>query len=416
MVAQMKVAMKTKLNEICSVNSYEDKNDFVGILLKNKDNKIEPKIYFPLGFKLSSNEKELRTDIRLLIKTLAKALKEHNKSNYSLDTKKIDENNDFPLGAYIYILRDFFSRGYYSEFESTYKLGATGKINYARTIKTQKAYISDGEAYYLKFIARASEAKDALLIAEIHKYFVCQAYELVGWLFNVGFKPEIPNIKENKKLFKIVIKDKLAHTFNDKNRELFKNMLYILDNSNVSDIKDDFRYGTENFEYAWESLIDFTYGIDNKQDYFPKGLYCIDSKKYNSSILRPDTIAEFYDDIFILDAKYYKYGISKNPKDLPDTSSISKQVFYTEFAKNNHKDKEIFTAFILPFCGDEVLYKSVGYAKLENDNSDEKHKKIAVILVDTKFLMKQETKQNQAEIKNLSELIEKTIKSSIELI
>ena len=46
----------------------------------------------------------------------------------------------------------------------------------------------------------------------------------------------------------------------------------------------------------------------------------------------------------------------------------------------------------------------------------EKHKKIAVILVDTKFLMKQETKQNQAEIKNLSELIEKTIKSSIELI
>ena len=92
MVAQMKVAMKTKLNEICSVNSYEDKNDFVGILLKNKDNKIEPKIYFPLGFKLSSNEKELRTDIRLLIKTLAKALKEHNKSNYSLDTKKIDES------------------------------------------------------------------------------------------------------------------------------------------------------------------------------------------------------------------------------------------------------------------------------------------------------------------------------------
>ena len=404
--------MKANLKDFCVINDHINKNEFVGITFKYlEDNNIEPRIYFPLGFKESLNNKELREDIRLLIKTLSNRLKDekHNKSNYSLKTEKIKNNSDFPLGAYIFILREFFTRGYYNEFENTYKISTSGKINFSRTMKTQKPYICDDEVYYLKFMTRSSEVKNALLITQIHKYFVYEAYNLIGWLFNINFNPQKPSIKFNKKFFINAIKDQLSHTFNDKNRELFKNMLYILDNTNENNIKTDLQYGTDNFEYAWENLIDFTYGINNKEYFFPKGAYYIDGKKYDSSVLRPDSIMEFDNDIFILDAKYYKYGISQKSNDLPDTSSISKQIFYGEYAKNKYNNKNIYNAFIIPFCNIKENYKIDGYAKLENDSSEEKFKKIAVVLIDMKFLMKQEIKYNDKEIYKLSKLIQDKI-------
>ena len=118
---------------------------------------------------------------------------------------------------------------------------------------------------------------------------------------------------------------------------------------------------------------------------------------------------EFDNDIFILDAKYYKYGISQKSNDLPDTSSISKQIFYGEYAKNKYNNKNIYNAFIIPFCNIKENYKIDGYAKLENDSSEEKFKKIAVVLIDMKFLMKQEIKYNDKEIYKLSKLIKDKI-------
>jgi len=38
--------------------------------------------------------------------------------------------------------------------------------------------------------------------------------------------------------------------------------------------------------------------------------------------------------IFILDSKYYKYGVSKFDYDLPGTGSIVKQFAYEEYAEN----------------------------------------------------------------------------------
>ena len=41
------------------------------------------------------------------------------------------------------------------------------------------------------------------------------------------------------------------------------------------------------------------------------------------------------------DAKYYKYGWTQLPKDLPSSSSINKQISYGEYiAINNLKKKE----------------------------------------------------------------------------
>ena len=57
--------------------------------------------------------------------------------------------------------------------------------------------------------------------------------------------------------------------------------------------------------------------------------------------------------IYILDAKYYKYGATKNPFDLPESASINKQITYGEYidaqADLKNPDSVIYNAFLMPF-------------------------------------------------------------------
>ena len=68
--------------------------------------------------------------------------------------------------------------------------------------------------------------------------------------------------------------------------------------------------------------------------------------------LEPDSTMRVGEDIFILDDKYYKYGITGKVDDLPDTRSIYKQIIYSEFIDHNKKfrtgsDMKIYNVFIL---------------------------------------------------------------------
>ena len=64
--------------------------------------------------------------------------------------------------------------------------------------------------------------------------------------------------------------------------------------------------------------------------------------------------------VFVLDSKYYRYGESKNPNHLPDSSSVVKQIAYAQYIENPEKNtipedvkkytsnNQIYNAFILP--------------------------------------------------------------------
>ena len=103
---------------------------------------------------------------------------------------------------------------------------------------------------------------------------------------------------------------------------------------------------------------------------------------------------------YIIDSKYYNYGYTNNPNDLPQSSSISKQIGYNHYLreilnqKNNEKDKQtgiedekVRSIFLLPYSKkeNEDVIKFVGWAqkKTETNNND----KIAVYLVDLKTLV-----------------------------
>lgn len=79
--------------------------------------------------------------------------------------------------------------------------------------------------------------------------------------------------------------------------------------------------------------------------------------------MRPDTImwnAET-ESLFVLDAKYYKYGVTGSAYDLPTSDSICKQIAYAEYAErllvsgaSKFDGKKIYNAFVLPYCAGEL--------------------------------------------------------------
>jgi hypothetical protein len=192
--------------------------------------------------------------------------------------------------------------------------------------------------------------------------------------------------------------------------------------SEQSLFNENFIYGTNNFEYIWESAVDFVFGENYKADYFPKTQWVIKNAQNpveTPSMLYPDTIMLLDNKVYILDAKYYKYGATRNLYDLPKTTSIQKQITYGEylsnskatiFEKREYPFSEIYNAFIMPYrsIGDEK-YEFVGFARADWKDDRFSYEKVLGILVDTKHLLNITTKKKRTEILKLSVLIENTI-------
>ena len=307
------------LHDKCSVNTNIDTDTFVGIKATDGDISVN----FPLGFRLAEDDRTLRKDILLLMSTL--------KKNTERKDSEINNNSaynavDMPVQAYLYIIADYYARGYYRECESVYEVSKRGRINWGRTVKTQKAYIQDNEAYYLDFITKKKNTNENELITLIHKFCVYESFDKIGWLFSSA-RPEAPEIPFNRKLFHGTVRKKMAETFNDRNRRLLINMIAVIDYLGDDGPSDNFLYGTYRFEYVWESMIDNVYGIKEKEEYFPKTRWNLDKKVHENAALEPDTVmlvngAE--NPVYVLDAKYYKFGWSGNPGHLPESTSINK--------------------------------------------------------------------------------------------
>lgn len=398
----------------CRVNTNWETDTFVG--LKCLDGDIS--INFPIGYHISDDDKNLRKDIMLLFATLATNT-ERRESEVLGQENRFDEVA-FPLQSYMYIIRDYLVRGYYREQEVTYKASKRGKINWNRTIKTQKPYVQDSQIFYLDFVTKRNEIKENELITLIHEYCVYESFERIGWLFT-KLMPKKPRIAKRKKIFRSVLYDKISNTFNDRNRSLFRHMLAIIDYQGDKYADKNYRYGTWRFEYVWEKMIDKVFGIDNKTDYFPKTSWDIEGEIYNNASLEPDTIMIYKNNVYILDAKYYKYGVTGRIGDLPESTSINKQITYGEYVMSGQKFREIhgvdmnvYNAFLMPFDS----LKSKEYKKLEmvrvgqaisnwKDNNED-YQKIQGILIDIKTLMNNNVRQDENEIMKLAELIEKS--------
>lgn len=404
--------MQSAFQEKCRVKINNDSDRFVGIRYENG----EVYVNFPIGFELSDGEKEIKKDISLLL-TVLKLLSNKKDSEYTTREKQ-DDKVEFPMHAYLEIIYDFFSRGYYHKREAKNIVGKIGKINWSRTIKLQKPYYQGTDVYYLDYAIRKYETKESELITLIHEYCVYESFNKMGWLFT-NMMPSKPRIKYNNRLFVKNIYRQMVSTYNDKNRILFENMLAVVNYLGDNKAKSNFYYGTYRFEYVWEKMIDRVFGIANKCDYFPKSSWNINQETVYNSFLKPDTIMLWHNNVYVLDAKYYKYGITEDTSDLPESASINKQITYGEYIAKENKFKKmhgssmcVYNAFLMPYnCWDSdkergTKIKFVGTATGDWKNGEYNYEKVYGILIDVKSLMQIRETQESGAISKLAELID----------
>ena len=410
------------LFDACSYNaSLIEKDYFVGIKYENDALRVN----FPLGYKKASTEDELKKDVLNLIGVLS-SLSDANESFIQAQKIAHKENVVFPIHAYLYLIKEFLTNGYYFEKEVVYTKSTNGKANWAKTAKQVKPLLQDDSVFYTEFITRKIKHNENELISQIHQYCVWESFSKIGWLFS-SLMPVRPRLKFNKNLFLSIIKTKLSQTFNEKTMLLFSYMIDVIEFLDKSGDSKNFTYGTNEFEYIWENMVDSAFGEKNTTKYYSHCYWDIDGKEYSSaqlefkqSALRPDTImitdkGTENQKTFVLDSKYYRYGESKQLNHLPMSGSIIKQIAYAEYIENKensgeltHKSKAIYNPFIMPYESkkmDENM-KFVGSARTDYKTGDKTYYKIKAILVDTKWLMENHNR-NDKMIKELAELIER---------
>lgn len=414
-MAVVLLTKKIELSEICHVNSNMDEDTFVGVKLSNGI----PNVSFPLGYNLSDDEKGIRQDILQLISIL-KNLADPTEMLFLSNDLPNNNKNNFPISAYLNILQYYLNYGFYFETAVYYKTSNQGKINWSRTFKIQKPIVQrNGVFVYSKMTVKSNRPIEDKLITQINKYCVYESFIKIGWLFGIN-RIQNPGLIFNPRLFIVALNEKVADTNNDELKVLFKSMIqmirYISQNPNESIIT----FGTNRFEYVWEKMIDTVFGVANKIEYFPRAEWQLRfGKNKSTSALMPDTVMIINKKVYVLDAKYYKYGVSGIPSNLPNSSSINKQITYGEFIEKHKKveGQNVYNAFLMPFNSQNNMFSfnnkfgNVGQAigKWKNPNSKKNYNYVQGVVIDVKYLMQCGLSKSSENMQYLAETIEEGI-------
>lgn len=412
--------------EIQVVNSNE-LNGFVGLL--KKDNTIT--VSFPICYNLkdiNSKGEELKIiEIKKLLKCLRFLNRTQEQSLYK-DDKNESKNLSFPLMSFLYIIEQFLisNKKYLHEEELLITHSSGGKIDFKKTICNQQPILSGQNLIYLNLLHRKNLQNHDELITKIHKYCIYEAIRNLGWFYNVSLSViEKPNVKFHKSLFKSCLQQKLSKTQKDNQIVLLKCMLNIIENYDDEN-KSNWIYGTKEFEYIWERMIQNVfdnYEQSKKEVLKPKAIWTIENpilKEEAASSLIPDSIMILEDNYYILDAKYYKYGInpSKGSNALPQTSDIVKQIAYGEYICHKKKldAKNVFNAFLIPFNSQNEYFNSnekffyVGKSGIKDFKNSKPYEQVHAILIDIKWLIENYDKTDDSIRNDLANLIQSNTK------
>ena len=324
-------------------------------------------LYVPYGFYYDRN-KENFSDIRGQILDILLPIEITKRENPSLFSSAGDEDNCLLFDAYKKLIDDYLVNGRFFESIKVISHLGNGKINWKKTRQGKKIFEEDRVVFENRLYS--SNRKEENLISSLQLYCLRKAKESIGVLYEDFFVPS-SSIKEDEIDRDILIlKRILSQTYNDRKKKIIDWILIILDSNSGYRAHNQSEFGTRCYEVVWEERLRKIYGNTSEKDYFPQGHYYLknDSKAKDISYLRPDIIHEEKEEIYILDAKYYSYGCSKdrNYTHLPATESLSKQMNYARYAlKRMGKDskvlKVIYNAFVLPLSRDEESQTGLEY-------------------------------------------------------
>ncbi len=386
-------------------HSVTGKNDDSFVGLKIIGNEIH--FFYPETYHFDLDSETVRADIIDILRTISIA-KTSIKELTNVNTKSINSNS-FALVSYLWVIKDFLSNGFYVNREKQYKLNQPGRIDWKRTMQ-QQPIVSEGNIIYPNFVVSVKSNVDNILV-EIHKYCVKKSIDFIGWLFNLNssFIQMKPFNAVVKRQYISTLKKELDKTFDDDKRVRLNHFLkVIIGLDNVTENK-EFIYGVDNYYYVFERMIDSIFGnINEIKNFNPKANWYLKQNSYKetpSSDLRPDTliIDKEKNTVFILDSKFYRFGYTGDERDLPETTSIQKQITYGDYIKKNvsrFQIEHVYNAFLLPydkkrevFCSNENI-QYIGYAKSEWKDNNAPHEFVHTFLIDLRHVIKTWNKIN----------------------
>lgn len=386
----------------------EDNNSFVGIRIKS--DRID--FHYPESYDLSpiSDIKSFRRDLLSILRTIS--LAKTTSSPLSTTENAAGKDNNFALISYLWIIRDYLANGFYRNQEKHYRLNGKGKVNWKKTLETQPI-ISNGNVIYNNLVVETKNDCDDI-ISDAHRLCVFDSVKKLGWLFRIDERTVRVPVAGNGTVKKYItaIKAELLRTFDDTKRLRLSHMLKVLAGVDDNQKLDEIVYGVDKYDYIFERMLDALFGnVDDMKKYNPNANWYLlknNLKATEASSLRPDTIriepAQSDDPVqengkiaYIIDAKFYRFGTTGQEKDLPETTSIQKQITYGDHIISNLQAADHIisarNAFIMPYnknnntlgCSGNLEY--IGYTKANWRSNQLSHEKVHAFLIDTKHLI-----------------------------
>ena len=398
-------------------------DSFIGIKIKN--NRID--FYYPetYSFDESSIEKS-REDVLAILQTISIA-KTHSDSRIKVESS-FSNNEAIPLLSYLWIIRDYMMNGFYVNREKVLKKNQRGKVDWKRTLNGQPI-ISKGNVVYSDIVVSVKNELDNIIV-EIHKYCVKKSLDILGWLFGINSSNFIETksfYKELKNVYIDTLRKELSQTFDDEKKIRLSHMLSIIEGLSADQNGNELVYGVDSYAYIYERMINSIFGNRDATKFNPSANWFMKSNNYKtpftSSDLRPDTILIKDNIAYVLDSKFYRYGYTGDTRDLPETTSIQKQITYGDFIKNNKMGDEIQkirNAFILPYnkssnkLGLNRTLEYIGFSKTDYRRGAEDHEIIHAFLIDLKYVIETWNKRNHGnDVASLVKQIEDIQKTRI---
>ncbi len=405
--------LQKNIRDRCHVNTNDDGDSFVGVKADTDD----AIIYFPIGYQLPPNDDDLRVDINNLLGVLAEFMKE----DRVIEVSKFEAPRtvDFPMHAYLKVIRSFLRMGrYYIETDPQFRTDTKGKTSWPRTVREQRALVQkNGSLVFTNMTVRSVTPNANKQITQIHRFCVYEAFEKMGWLY-VPFMPDKPGPHPGIKESIYILDKKLVATNDDFEQELFNAMRDMLVYIDERSSDKQYFFGTDFFENVWERMIDKAFGVEDKEQYFPRTRWLLDyGRDKEKRPLQPDTIMIYGDRCYVLDAKLYRYGWDPKPEHLPNSSDINKQITYGEYIEQTRRlpNEKLYNAFIMPYNKENNLFMlnsnigNIGEAVSDWKTNLKNYERIQGIVVDTRYLMYNYIGTSDQQKKEMAGCIEKVL-------
>ena len=405
--------LQKNIRDRCHVNTNDDGDSFVGVKADTDD----AIIYFPIGYQLPANDDDLRVDINNLLGVLAAFMKE----DRVIEVSKFEAPRtvDFPMHAYLKVIRSFLRMGrYYIETDPQFRTDTKGKTSWPRTVREQRALVQkNGSLVFTNMTVRSVTPNANKQITQIHRFCVYEAFEKMGWLY-VPFMPDKPGPHPGIKESIYILDKKLVATNDDVEQELFNAMRDMLVYIDERSSDKQYFFGTDFFENVWERMIDKAFGVEDKEQYFPRTRWLLDyGRDKEKRPLQPDTIMIYGDKCYVLDAKLYRYGWDPKPEHLPNSADINKQITYGEYIEQTRRlpNEKLYNAFIMPYNKENNLFMlnsnfgNIGEAVSDWKTNLKNYERIQGIVVDTRYLMYNYIGTSDQQKKEMAVCIEKVL-------